>query len=617
MKIITVMLIFMLMVATIFPIIGAKDFNYDSCSINSSYESIAKAETRNIELNNGGSVTNTDNLIFNNILDEVIDQEVSDNIGYGFSFYNMRPRAQSFVPSLDSITKVEIPFFAIGDPADGSIITMSIKDDLESVYSLASMSIDADQINNLIWIEFDIDDIAVVPGEQYFIVCESTTENPENNYYCWLMSSPGANYREGDPWYYMSGGWYKTSMDPAKRWDHCFRTYGFLEDNVPPEKPSIPIGPDQGNLKVNYTFTTSTTDQENDMIYYLWDWGDGRNSDWIGPYDSGETCEITNMWHLKGTYEIRVKAKDRWGYESDWSDPLIVSMPRTRDSNLLMLFHKNPWLMNPLKNILTNFNTNTKSTTDDTEYWGLLIAVGEYLNNPEENRPNMLTEVENLYDALIKSEIWDPSHIRKIKAENANLENILEGFSWLMKMEDQNDISLIYITTHGYYLDQDLPPIDEADGKDEFLIPYEGFDDTSKILWDDEINFFCSLMQSKGICLIVDSCFSGGFNDAYQRSIGEIRSEDWINDFVEDLSSNTGRVILMSSEEDEVSYGSTFSRYIAKGLDGSADDNDDHIISAEELFFYAEPFVTQSGRQQPTLVDTYTGELPMVLMADS
>ncbi|MEE9441024.1 MAG: hypothetical protein V3V27_03730, partial [Candidatus Thermoplasmatota archaeon] len=34
-----------------------------------------------------------------------------------------------------------------------------------------------------------------------------------------------------------------------------------------------------------------------------------------------------HAWDEKGTYDIRVKAKDTKGNESDWSDPLVVSMP--------------------------------------------------------------------------------------------------------------------------------------------------------------------------------------------------------------------------------------------------------------------------------------------------
>lgn len=382
-----------------------------------------------------------------------------------------------------------------------------------------------------------------------------------------------------------------------------------------PYKPTI-TGPSIGITGREYEYTISSIDPNKRNLSYYVDWGDGSYTGWTTAHYSGEPFNISHIWNEKDKYLVKVKAKNILEIESEWSDPLSIVMPRTHSYNFLTLIHTHPFLINPLKQVINHFKINI-NPTDSTEYWGLLIAVGEYLNNPEQDRPTMLTEVENIYDSLINSETWDSSHIMKIKGENATLENILEGFQWLMDMEDENDISLIYITTHGYYLEQDLPPKDEADGKDEILIPYEGFDNTNKFLWDDEINLFCSMMQSKGICLIVDSCFSGGFNDAYIKTVGDIQSEHWIADFLEELTNDAGRVILMSSEEDQVSYGSRFSHYIAEGLEGIADDNDDEIISAEELFFYAEPFVAQYGRQQPTMVDAYSGELPITNIINS
>ncbi|MCD6108537.1 MAG: hypothetical protein J7J89_03585, partial [Thermoplasmata archaeon] len=57
------------------------------------------------------------------------------------------------------------------------------------------------------------------------------------------------------------------------------------------------------------------------------DWGDGTNSGWLGPYNSGETVEASHSWSEKGEYSIKVKAKDINGLESEWSDPLVISMP--------------------------------------------------------------------------------------------------------------------------------------------------------------------------------------------------------------------------------------------------------------------------------------------------
>ena len=115
-------------------------------------------------------------------------------------------------------------------------------------------------------------------------------------------------------------------------------------DNEQPDKPAKPSGKKKIKLDTNYTYQSSTTDLDGDQLYYKWDWGDGNYSDWLGPYNSGDTCEATYSWIESGEYEIKVMAKDTNSGESEWSDPLFIT-PRTRayhDSLLLRLLERFP-----------------------------------------------------------------------------------------------------------------------------------------------------------------------------------------------------------------------------------------------------------------------------------
>jgi hypothetical protein len=98
-------------------------------------------------------------------------------------------------------------------------------------------------------------------------------------------------------------------------------------DNDPPHKPSRPIGNAYGRVDVSYSFGTVTNDPNGDRIYYLFDWDDGSTSGWIGPFSSGQPCNISHSWASKGSFQVKVKARDEVGYESVWSDPLAISMP--------------------------------------------------------------------------------------------------------------------------------------------------------------------------------------------------------------------------------------------------------------------------------------------------
>lgn len=107
-------------------------------------------------------------------------------------------------------------------------------------------------------------------------------------------------------------------------WSDGLTIIVFEHDN-PPETPTID-GPISGRKGNEYSYNITTTDQDNDDINYIIDWGDGNDSGWIGPYESGEEIAVAHTWNERGTYEIRAKAKDVYIVESDWSEPWTVKI---------------------------------------------------------------------------------------------------------------------------------------------------------------------------------------------------------------------------------------------------------------------------------------------------
>jgi hypothetical protein len=108
----------------------------------------------------------------------------------------------------------------------------------------------------------------------------------------------------------------------------------FDSENICPNKPNTPVGPLTGKINEELTFFTSTVDLDMDNIFYLFDWGDGSESLWLGPFNSGEECSSSHTLIDQGTYEVKVKAKDVYDAESEWSDPLIISIPKIKSLNV-------------------------------------------------------------------------------------------------------------------------------------------------------------------------------------------------------------------------------------------------------------------------------------------
>ena len=132
--------------------------------------------------------------------------------------------------------------------------------------------------------------------------------------------------------------------------------------NRPPTRPTIQsiLGILVPNRVYDYNFTSSDPDVD-DVFYYI-DWGDATYEDWSGPHTSGETIIIGHTWPPKTSiYQIKAKAKDTYGSESDWGTLLVfVLSPRNSDHSLLLRIIQRFPILQRIIMILPLFNTMTK-----------------------------------------------------------------------------------------------------------------------------------------------------------------------------------------------------------------------------------------------------------------
>ena len=98
------------------------------------------------------------------------------------------------------------------------------------------------------------------------------------------------------------------------------------QPNTAPNTPNKPSGPTSGSRNKQYTYSTSTTDPEGNQVYYMWNWGDGTTTVWLGPYNSGKTVSTSHKWTSRGTFLVKVEAKDSLSAVSGWSATLSVTI---------------------------------------------------------------------------------------------------------------------------------------------------------------------------------------------------------------------------------------------------------------------------------------------------
>jgi len=223
--------------------------------------------------------------------------------------------AQSFKPTLEILTRVQVKLSILGHP-DG--LRISIHDSLDGPY-LASLYIHTDKIsfNSVGWVEFDFRDIVVSPEKTYYIVWDPLGATDEFNTFYWFYED-GNPYGRGSMWNF-SEDW---NWNNQRSLDFCFITYGYKYAPNPP----VITGPTSGMTDKELIFNFSATDPDYDKIFYYVEWGDNQVEDWLGPYNSGKEITVSHIWNEPGIYDIRAKAKDELDVEGEWSEPFTVTV---------------------------------------------------------------------------------------------------------------------------------------------------------------------------------------------------------------------------------------------------------------------------------------------------
>jgi len=177
-----------------------------------------------------------------------------------------------------------------------------------------------------------VDHIGVVPYGQsmYEVTVNSGDEPIDGALVC--MYQPDGAYAKGMT---DSSGFVELELDvelpnefqlTVSAHNHLiYQTSVQVGSSYPPDRPTVD-GIATGKPDKEYEYSAVTTDPEADQIFYLFDWGDGTQSDWLGPFDSGQGTAATHSWSEVGNYSVKVRAKDVNDSISYWSEPFPVQL---------------------------------------------------------------------------------------------------------------------------------------------------------------------------------------------------------------------------------------------------------------------------------------------------
>lgn len=235
-----------------------------------------------------------------------------------------------------------------------------------------------------------------------------------------------------------------------------------------------------------------------------------------------------------------------------------------------------------------------------TKVWAILVGVSSY----KHMKPLRYTDDDAYrFHSFLKSPeggAIPDERMSVLVDESATKEAILKKLKDVATRAGKNDCILFYFSGHGM--------------KGAFL-PID-FDGTNIKLEHSEINNIFSRSKAKTKIVIADACHSGSFDtNAKDATVNSM-----IGQYYKALeNAHGGTALLLSSKAEETSIESNglrqgiFSHFLIRGLKGAGDENDNKIVTVQELFRYVEANVSTytNGYQTPIILGKYDKNIPL------
>ena len=258
--------------------------------------------------------------------------------------------------------------------------------------------------------------------------------------------------------------------------------------------------------------------------------------------------------------------------------------------------------------------------------YGVVIGIGKY---KDEGIPALKYAKEDaiaIYNILTDPKYgnFSKENVKLLLDEQATLTEIKSAMgTFLARNAGEGDMVCIYFAGHG---SPEIDPTGKADDNlEKFIVPYDakkddlfGYGlsmDTVRKILDERI-------VSKRAIFFIDSCYSGEAGGrTFSRPDVVARNVTISEKFLEQLSGE-GRIIITASKPDELSHETDelkhgiFTYYLAEGLKGKADFNEDGVVTVDELYSYVYKQVEEKARQlggtqHPLKKGTIVGEIPL------
>ena len=226
----------------------------------------------------------------------------------------------------------------------------------------------------------------------------------------------------------------------------------------------------------------------------------------------------------------------------------------------------------------------------------VIIGVGSDL-------PATVTDAKGIADILRDKGrcAYPSSQVHLLTDVKADRDNVLSELEAVSKEADSESTVVVYYSGHGYRIGQGA-------GARYYLMPFgynpDKLDETA--ISGSDFTEAMRLIKAKKLLLLLDCCHAGGLDDAKAPGL-DVAKAPLPRSAQNLLADGSGRVIIASSKEDELSFAgkpySAFTLALIEALSGKGVAKEDGFVRVADMAMYAHRMVPQrtADRQHPIL----------------
>ncbi|MCU1233804.1 MAG: Xaut [Candidatus Solibacter sp.] len=238
--------------------------------------------------------------------------------------------------------------------------------------------------------------------------------------------------------------------------------------------------------------------------------------------------------------------------------------------------------------------------------WALIIGVSSFAKS-DDFLEFSVADAKELADTLVQAGNFKKSNIRLLVDREATTSNIREAFGEIREKAQQDDLVLVYISSHGH--PRDLDPTGLS-----YVLTYDtDTRDSAKVfataLQMVELAELGRWVRAQGYVLLLDTCFSGAARPGVAGKIVPAGTDGF--DPLQGLQGSGNRVVISASQATERSYEDPenrhgyFTRFLLEALRQSGQPQ-----PLSSIFEYVRTRVSaaverQDGRQQRPVMQQF------------